>query len=427
MLSALIFILFVLFMVLKIPVAVAIGLATYIPFVIGGFDLISIPQQMATSTQSIPLLAIPFFLLAGVLFNNLGITEKIFNFSRSLTGWITGGLAHTIIIAECILSGCSGTALSDAVGLGTVGIKAMKDEGYEVPFSAAVTVCAAMLGPIIPPSVMMVIYAILANVSLAKLFLGGLLPGIVIAAVLMGQIYWMAKSKSIKCPAPTPFSFRQILLTLKDGVAALLAPAIIIYGMVGGIVTPTEAGILACFYSLVIGIIYRTLTLKGIKDALVETVIGTALIMYIIAISSAMGWLITMEGTPMLLADWLTAISTNKWVILTLINFFLLILGCLMETLPAMLISIPVLGPMAVKLGMDPLQFGVVLTLNLAIGILTPPIGLGLYTLCAMTGMKLETAIRETAVFIPTLVISLLLITYIPAISLWLPNLLFAK
>jgi tripartite ATP-independent transporter DctM subunit len=424
MLSALIFILFVLFMVLKIPVAVAIGLATYIPFVIGGFDLISIPQQMATSTQSIPLLAIPFFLLAGVLFNNLGITEKIFNFSRSLTGWITGGLAHTIIIAECILSGCSGTALSDAVGLGTVGIKAMKDEGYEVPFSAAVTVCAAMLGPIIPPSVMMVIYAILANVSLAKLFLGGLLPGIVIAAVLMGQIYWMAKSKSIKCPAPTPFSFRQILLTLKDGVAALLAPAIIIYGMVGGIVTPTEAGILACFYSLVIGIIYRTLTLKGIKDALVETVIGTALIMYIIAVSSAMGWLITMEGTPMLLADWLTAISTNKWVILTLINFFLLILGCLMETLPAMLITVPMFLPLIQRLQIDPIHFGLIMIFNLLIGMITPPMGIGLYVMAAITGIKFEQIVKACFPFLICLLISLALITYIPWITLILPNLL---
>ena len=424
MLSALIFILFVLFMVLKIPVAVAIGLATYIPFVIGGFDLISIPQQMATSTQSIPLLAIPFFLLAGVLFNNLGITEKIFNFSRSLAGWITGGLAHTIIIAECILSGCSGTALSDAVGLGTVGIKAMKDEGYEVPFSAAVTVCAAMLGPIIPPSVMMVIYAILANVSLAKLFLGGLLPGIVIAAFLMGQIYWMAKSKRIKCPAPTPFSFRQVLRTLKDGVAALLAPAIIIYGMVGGIVTPTEAGILACFYSLVIGIIYRTLTLKGIKGALVETVIGTALIMYIIAISSAMGWLITMEGTPMLLADWLSVLSSNKWVILTLINVFLLILGCLMETLPAMLITVPMFLPLIQRLQIDPIHFGLIMIFNLLIGMITPPMGIGLYVMVAITGITFEQIVKACYPFLICLLISLAMITYIPWITLVLPNLL---
>jgi tripartite ATP-independent transporter DctM subunit len=424
MLSALIFILFVLFMVLKIPVAVAIGLATYIPFVIGGFDLISIPQQMATSTQSIPLLAIPFFLLAGVLFNNLGITEKIFNFSRSLAGWITGGLAHTIIIAECILSGCSGTALSDAVGLGTVGIKAMKDEGYEVPFSAAVTVCAAMLGPIIPPSVMMVIYAILANVSLAKLFLAGLLPGVVIALFLMAQIYWMAKTKRIKCPPPTPFSFRQILLTLKDGVAALLAPAIIIYGMVGGIVTPTEAGILACFYSVLIGIIYRTLTLKGIKDALVETVIGTALIMYIIAISSAMGWLITMEGTPMLLADWLSSISTNKWVILTLINVFLIFLGCLMETLPAMLITVPMFLPLIQRLQIDPIHFGLIMIFNLLIGMITPPMGIGLYVMVAITGITFEQIVKACYPFLVCLLVSLALITYIPWITMVLPNLL---
>ena len=424
MISALIFILFVLFMVLKIPVAVAIGLATYIPFVIGGFDLISIPQQMATSTQSIPLLAIPFFLLAGVLFNNLGLTEKIFNFARSIVGWITGGLAHTIIIAECILSGCSGTALSDAVGLGTVGVKAMKDEGYEVPFSAAVTICAAMLGPIIPPSVMMVIYAILANVSLAKLFLAGLLPGIVIAGALMAQIYWMAKSNRIKCPAATPFSFRQILRTLKDGVAALLAPAIIIYGMVGGIVTPTEAGILACFYSLVIGIIYRTLTLKGIKDALIETGVGTALIMYIIAISSAMGWLITMEGTPMLLADWLSALSTNKWVILTLINIFLLILGCLMETLPAMLITVPMFLPLIHRLQIDPIHFGLIMIFNLLIGMITPPMGIGLYVMVAITGITFEQIVKACFPFLVCLLISLALITYIPWITMVLPNLL---
>jgi tripartite ATP-independent transporter DctM subunit len=333
-------------------------------------------------------------------------------------------LAHTIIIAECILSGCSGTALSDAVGLGTVGIKAMKDEGYEVPFSAAVTVCAAMLGPIIPPSVMMVIYAILANVSLAKLFLGGLLPGVVIAVVLMAQIYWMAKTKRIKCPAPTPFSFRQVLLTLKDGVAALLAPAIIIYGMVGGIVTPTEAGILACFYSLVIGIIYRTLTLKGIKGALVETVIGTALIMYIIAISSAMGWLITMEGTPMLLADWLSVLSSNKWVILTLINVFLLILGCLMETLPAMLITVPMFLPLIQRLQIDPIHFGLIMIFNLLIGMITPPMGIGLYVMVAITGITFEQIVKACYPFLICLLISLAMITYIPWITLVLPNLL---
>ncbi len=411
-------------MVLKLPVGVAIGLATYISYVAGGFDLILIPQQMAVSTQSIPLLAIPFFLLAGILFNNLGITEKIFNFSRSIAGWITGGLAHVIILAEMILSGCSGTALSDAVGLGTVGIKAMKDEGFETPFSAAVTVCASMLGPIIPPSVMMVIYAILANVSLAKLFLAGLLPGVVIGGLLMLQIYLRAKAGKVKCPPPTPWSLRVFLSTLKDGVIALLSPAIIIYGMVGGIVTPTEAGILACVYSVLIGIIFRTITIKGIKDALVETSIATALIMYIIAVSSAMGYIITMEGTPMLVADWLSSISANKWVILTIINIFLLILGCILETLPAMLITVPMFLPLLQKLQIDPIHFGIIVIFNLLIGMITPPMGIGLYVMTAITDVTFEEIVKASLPFLISLLISLAILTYVPEVTLILPNLL---
>lgn len=424
MISILIFVLFFLFMVLKLPVGVAIGLATYISYVVGGFDLILIPQQMAVSTQSIPLLAIPFFLLAGILFNNLGITEKIFNFSRSLAGWITGGLAHVIILAEMILSGCSGTALSDAVGLGTIGIKAMKDEGFEVPFSAAVTVCASMLGPIIPPSVMMVIYAILANVSIAKLFLAGLLPGVVIGGILMLQIYLRAKTGKIKCPPPTPWSFRVFLSTIKDGVIALLSPAIIIYGMVGGIVTPTEAGILACVYSVGIGILFRTITLKGIKDALVETSIATALIMYIIAVSSAMGYIITLEGTPMLVADWLSSISKNKWVILTIINIFLLILGCILETLPAMLITVPMFLPLLQKFQIDPVHFGIIVIFNLLIGMITPPMGIGLYVMTAITDVTFEEIVKATFPFLLSLLISLAILTYVPEVTLILPNLL---
>jgi len=424
MTSALIFILFLLFMVLKLPVAVAIGLATYISYVVGGFDLIMIPQQMAVSTQSIPLLAIPFFLLAGILFNNLGITEKIFNFSRSIVGWITGSLAHVIILAEMILSGCSGTALSDAVGLGTVGIKAMKDEGYEVPFSAAVTVCASMLGPIIPPSVMMVIYAILANVSIAKLFLAGLLPGVVIGGLLMMQIYIRAKTGKVKCPPPTPWSFRQFLSSLKDGMIALLSPAIIIWGMVGGIVTPTEAGILACVYAVLIGIIFQTLTMRGIKNALIETSIATALIMYIIAVSSAMGYIITLEGTPILVAEWLLSISTNKWVILTIINVFLLFLGCLMETLPAMLITVPVLLPLMQKLQIDPIHFGIIIIFNLLIGMITPPMGIGLYVMTAITDITFEQIVKASYPFLISLLISLAILTYIPEVTLILPNLL---
>jgi tripartite ATP-independent transporter DctM subunit len=271
---------------------------------------------------------------------------------------------------------------------------------------------------------MMVIYAIIANVSIAKLFLAGLLPGLVIGGLLMLQIYIRAKRGKIKCPPPTPFSFRQFLSTLTDGFIALLSPAIIIYGMVGGIVTPTEAGILACAYSILVGIVFRTLTVKGIKDALIETSIATALIMYIIAVSSAMGWVITMEGTPILVSEWLSSISTNKWVILTIINVFLLILGCLMETLPAMLITVPMFLPLIEKLHVDPIHFGLIVIFNLLIGIITPPMGIGLYVMVAITGITFEEMVKASFPFLVSLLISLALLTYIPWITMILPNLL---
>ncbi|MGQ9646566.1 MAG: TRAP transporter large permease [Thermodesulfobacteriota bacterium] len=424
MISILIFVLFLFFMVLKLPVSIAIGLATYISYVAGGYDLIMIPQQMAVSTQSVPLLAIPFFLLAGILFNNLGITERIFNFSRAIVGWITGSLAHVNVVASMIFSGMSGAALADAAGLGVIEIKAMRDEGYDLPFSAAVTICSSMLGPIIPPSIMMVIYAILANVSIAKLFLAGLLPGVVIGSLLMLQIYLWAKTGRVKCPPPTPWSTRVFLYTLKDGVIALLSPAIIIYGMVGGIVTPTEAGILACVYSVLIGIIFRTITMKSVKNALVEASIATALIMYIIAVSSAMGYIISMEGTPMMVADWLSSISTSKWVILIIINIFLLILGCILETLPAMLISVPMFLPLLQKLQIDPIHFGIIVIFNLLIGIITPPMGIGLYIMTAIAKVTFEEIIKACMPFLITLLISLAILTCIPEVTLILPNLL---
>ncbi len=253
MLSGLLFLLFMFFVFVRIPVAMAIGLATYVAFLIGGYDLMSIPQQMATSTKSIPLMAIPFFILAGNLMNEMGITKKIFDFSSSLVGSIRGGLAHVNILASMIFAGISGAALADAAGLGTIEIKAMNDAGYDKPFSAAVTVVSATIGPIIPPSIMMVIYAIMANVSIAEMFLAGVLPGVLIGIFLMVFIYVRVITGVQKCPPPIKWSFRRLTKSAKDGFLALLSPIIIVWGMVGGVVTPTEAGILAIVYSILLG------------------------------------------------------------------------------------------------------------------------------------------------------------------------------
>jgi tripartite ATP-independent transporter DctM subunit len=423
-LSALVFILFVVFIFLKIPVAMAIGIAVAICFIVGDFQLISIPQQMAASTKSIPLMAIPFFIFAGNLMNEMGVTKKIFDFSNAVVGSIRGGLAHVNILASMIFAGISGAALADAAGLGTIEIKAMKESGYDESFSAAITAASATIGPIIPPSIMMVIYAIMANVSIAKMFLAGIVPGILIGVCLMLFIYYRVVSGKQECPSPTPWSFKTLVRTTKDGILAVLSPVIIIWGMVGGVVTPTEAGVLAIGYSILLGAIFKSISLQGLIKVTVESVMSTSLIMYIIAVSSAMSWMITMEGTPIMVAEWLGGLTSSKFIMLILVNVFLLILGCILETLPAMLISVPILLPVTQEFGIDPIHFGIILIFNLLVGIITPPMGIGLYVMTAVSDVKFENLVKSCRPFLVALVISLLAITFIPSLCLYLPNLL---
>ena len=424
MLTTLLFVLFILFMCLGIPVAVAIGLATCIAFVVGGYDLLSVPQQMANSTKTVSLLAVPFFILAGNMMNALGITQKIFDFASCVVGSIKGGLAQVNVLASMIFAGISGAALADAAGLGTIEIKAMKRAGYDEAFSAAVTVCSATIGPIIPPSIMMVIYAIMANVSIAEMFLAGVLPGIMIGVFLMVFIYFRVATGRQVCPAPIQWSFHRLVASFRDGLLALLAPVIIIWGMVGGVVTPNEAGILAAFYSLVLGFVFRTISVAKLVSVVQDSVVATALIMYIIAISTAMSWLITIEGTPMILAEWLGGLTDNKFVILLIVNVFLLILGAILETLPALLISVPTLMPVMAQFGIDPVHFGVIVIFNLLIGIITPPMGIGLYVMVAVSEVRFEALVKACMPFLVALLASLAAITYLPELSLFLPELI---
>ncbi len=402
----------------------AIGLAVAICFFVGDFQFISIPQQMATSTKSIPLMAIPFFILAGNLMNEMGVTKKIFDFSNAVVGSIRGGLAHVNILASMIFAGISGAALADAAGLGTIEIKAMKESGYDESFSAAVTAASATIGPIIPPSIMMVIYAIMANVSIAKMFLAGIVPGILIGLSLMIFIYYRVITGKQECPAPTRWSFKNLVRTTKDGILAVLSPVIIIWGMVGGIVTPTEAGVLAIGYSLLLGAIFKSISIKGLVKVTIDSVMSTSLIMYIIAISSAMSWMITMEGSPMVVAEWLAGLTDSKFIMLILINLFLLILGCILETLPAMLISVPILLPVTQEFGIDPVHFGIILIFNLLVGIITPPMGIGLYVMTAISNVKFESLVKSCRPFLIALIISLMIISFIPSICLYLPSLI---
>ena len=422
MISAIMLGLFLLLMLIGMPVSIAIMLGTTIGMLIGGYDLLAVPQFMAAATKSPFLLAVPFFILAANLMNALGITQRIFDFATALAGRLRGGLAQVNVVASMIFAGISGAAVADAAGLGTIEIKAMKDSGYSLEFASAITLASATIGPIIPPSVMMLIYAILANVSPAAMFLAGILPGFVIGLILMITIYIQVTLGLQDCPPPVKFSLKRLIKTSKDGVLSLLAPFIILWGMVSGVVTPTEAGVLAVFYSLFLGFIYRSFNWKVVRKALLDTVKTSSLILYIIAVSSVLSWVMVNEGTAYDIAEWLGKITDNPMILLAIINVFLLILGAILETLPAMLIAVPVLLPAIDALGIDRVHFGIIVIFNLLIGIITPPMGIGLYILAAISGVRVDRLVIASIPYMITLIIALIAITYIPILTLYLPE-----
>jgi tripartite ATP-independent transporter DctM subunit len=427
MISALTIGLFVLFVMLSAPVSIALGLATIIGMLVGGYDVVMLPQQMAASVRSIELMAVPFFLLAAALMNVMGITQRIFEFATALVGGLRGGLAHANVIAGMIFSGISGAAVADAAALGAISMKVMPRAGYPAPFSAALVIAVSTLGPIIPPSIMMVVYAITANVSIGRLFLAGFGPGVVIAAALMTLIWIMVRFGMISGPPRTKFSWQFLLSTTRTTILAILAPAVILVGMISGWATPTEAGIVAVVYTLFVGIVYRTITLAGLHTAIAETVEGTALIMYIVAVSSALAHLFVSEGSAAQLSKLMAAHSVDQMSFLLLANVLLLILGFFIETLPAMLIAVPLLLPTALNLGVDPTHFGVVVIFNLMIGIMHPPIGIGLFILIAISKVPYGKLAMACVPFIICLLAALMVITLVPSITMWLPDLLMPQ
>ena len=426
MVSVWMLVVFLVLAAVRIPVCVAMGFGALTGLVLMDLPGDTMVRYMLTSLRAIPLLAVPFFILAAALMNQMGLTRRIFDFANHLVGFMTGGLAQVNIVSSVIFAGISGSALADIAGLGAVQINAMTSRGYRLPFSAAITVASSTIGPIIPPSIMFIIYAVNAQVSIGKLFVAGVLPGFLIALALMVTVWILAKTGVEECPPTRRSPLREIAMSAWSGGPAIVTPVIIVTGMVSGVATATEAAVLAVLYSLFLGIVYREMTFAKLRRALESSIRTTALIMYLTGVGSVMAFVLTREQAAEVVATHLLSVTDEKWVLLLLINFALLVLGCVLETLPALLIAIPLFGPIVLGLGVDPLQFGVVLTFNLLIGIITPPIGLGLYAVCAITGLKLDQAIKATAVFLPTLLVALLLMTYVPWLSTWLPGVLFA-
>lgn len=408
-----------------LPITISMGIASLFALIIGNYPVEVLPLMIIRGTSNYTLIAIPYFILAGNLMNSAGITKRIFNFASALSGHLKGGLAQVNVVSSMIFAGISGTAVSDAAGLGIVEIKAMTDEGYDKPFSVAVTLASSVIGPIIPPSVPFLVFAMLANVSVAKLFIAGLIPGILVGLALIITNYYFAARGKIKMPEPIPFSMKRLIKTFKDGFFALLAPIVLIGGIMTGFVTATEAGILAVVYCLFVGLIYKELTWKSFLEALKSTIFSSALIMFLIGVGKIVGWIITSERLTILAFDFLFSLTSSGTILIIIILVFLLLLGMVIDGVTITLIMVPILLPIIDAIGMDRLQFGVVENLVGLIGYATPPVGVGLFVMSSITDLTIPQVTKAFLPFFIPLMIALILITFIPGLTMFLPNLLF--
>jgi len=409
---------------LGLPIAVAMGLTAVLTFVaLGDAQTLSVmAQRMYSSTTSLPLLAIPFFIFAGNVMNSGGMTQRIFHFAQCLVGHIKGGLGHVTVLGSMIFAGATGAALAEAMGLGTVEIAAMAKAGYSRRFAAAITGAASTIGPVIPPSIPFVIYGSITGVSVGRLFLGGFVPGVLMGLALMVTVYIIASRRGY--PRERRASLSDLLTSGVRALPAMLTPVIVIGGMVGGLFTPTEASVAASIYALILAVVvYREVRVGDLPKVLWETIEHTVRVMFIISAAGLFGWLLIFLQVPNAVVEGLTGFSRNPWVILAIINVVLLIFGCFMEGIAIMLLTIPVFFPLISKLGIDPVQFGVVMTLNLMIGMLTPPVGMVLYAVASIGRVPVWELAHELVPYMLSILVVLILITYVPGLVTWIPNL----
>ena len=461
-------ILFLILMSGGLPVAIAMAGASliYLFFVQSSPPFVVI-HRMVSGIDSFPLLAVPFFILAGNLMNNAGITNRIYNYALALVGWLKGGLGHVNVVGSVVFAGMSGTAIADAAGLGTVEIKAMRDHGYSKEFAVGVTAASATLGPIIPPSLPFVIYGMMANVSVGALFLAGILPGIIMALLMMLTVAYFAHKngwgadirfdgarvlkalietavviiwpmalwvmiKHWEWPAQATVAAALVALFAADrlfsfqAVLPIMTPVLLIGGMTTGVFTPTEGAIAACVWAMVLGFFwYRTLHMKMFIKICLDTVETTSTVLFIVAAASIFGWMLTATGVTSAISGWVLGFTKEPWVFLLLANLLMLFVGCFLEPTAAITILVPILVPICQQLGIDLVHFGLVMVLNLMIGLLHPPMGMVLFVLARVAQLSVE---RTTMAILPWLVPllgSLVVITYAPSLVLWLPKLVF--
>ncbi len=450
-----------------LPVAMAMAAASliYLLFVPSSPPFVVV-HRMVSGIDSFPLLAVPFFILAGNLMNTAGITHRIYSYALALVGWLKGGLGHVNVVGSVVFAGMSGTAIADAAGLGTIEVKAMTDHGYDPEFAVGVTAASATLGPIIPPSLPFVIYGMMANVSVGSLFLAGILPGVVMALLMMLTVAYFAHKNGwggdvklewpkllkalletlvviawplviwllvteVGTHAQLTVLVGLVLLFVADkvfnfqAVLPIMTPVLLIGGMTTGVFTPTEGAIAACVWALILGFLwYRTLNFKLFVKICLDTVETTATVLFIVAAASIFGWLLTATGVTAAIGQWVLGVTDQPWQFLLLANLLMLFVGCFLEPTAAITILVPILIPICQQLGIDLVHFGLIMVLNLMIGLLHPPMGMVLFVLARVANLSVE---RTTMAILPWLIPllgSLVLITYVPSIALWLPRLM---
>jgi TRAP-type transport system large permease protein len=424
MVLSLLFVVFLFLIAVEVPIGFALGLSSLSYLLLDGrTPLVIMVQKMTSGLDSFPFLALPLFVLAGNVFSRAGIARRIFDFARAVVGHVNGGLAHVNVLASMIFAGMSGTAQADAAGLGIIEIEEMNRDGFDPVFSAAITAASSIIGPIIPPSVIMVIFAMLTEVSVASLFLGGFLPGVLMGLSLMGMTYWLAATNRIHAPRHPRQSLRIVWRKFWGALPALVAPLFLIGGMLLGVATPTELGAIVVVYGIVLGFLYREITIRELWDIFAESAVVCGILVFIISVAFPFGWLVAINQIPALMAKGLLAVTANKWIILMMINVLLLIAGCFMETTAILVISVPVLFPLVTKLGVDPVHFGLVMIINLLIGTCTPPFGICLFITMQIAKVPLPALIRAVFPFLIPMILVLFLLTYVPQIVLFLPNL----
>lgn len=413
---------FVLFLVLSVPVGISLGLASMITILYSGsVNIDYLVQSLVTTTDSFPIMALPFFILAGELMGKGGITNRILKVANMIFGKFTGGLALVVVAACMFFAAISGSGPATVAAIGGMMVPEMVNRGYDRKFASALVATAGSIGVIIPPSIPMIVYGVSANVSISTMFLAGFVPGIIIGLGLMVFSYIISRRKGYTGHRMS-FSIKELLISINEAKWALLAPFIILGGIYGGIFTPTEAAATAVIYGLVVGVfVYRDLKISDLYGVMKNSALTTATVMIVVGTASTFGRILTIEGIPGAIANAIVSFSNSPIVIIMLINILLLFVGCFMDTSAAIIILVPILLPIVYSIGIDPIHFGIMMVVNLSIGFLTPPLGVNLFVACGISKISLEEITKGVLPFLAVMIFILMLITYIPYISLSLP------